>query len=28
VAQSIQDFNEGRLMELTEGCLHAHKHGH
>jgi len=28
VAQSIQDFLEGRLEELTEGCLHAHEHEH
>ncbi len=26
VAQSIEDFVEGRLAELTEGCLHAHEH--
>ena len=24
--QSIKDFSEGRLQELTEGCLHAHEH--
>jgi len=28
VAQSIEDFVEGRLAELTEGCLHAHEHEH
>ena len=26
--QSIRDFSEGRLVELTEGCLHAHEHAH
>jgi predicted Fe-Mo cluster-binding NifX family protein len=28
VAQSVKDFLEGRLEELTEGCLHAHEHEH
>lgn len=28
VAQSIRDFAEGGLTELTEGCLHAHEHEH
>jgi predicted Fe-Mo cluster-binding NifX family protein len=28
VAQSIEDFKEGRLAELTEGCLHAQEHDH
>ncbi len=28
VAQNVQDFKEGRLTELTEGCLHAHEHEH
>jgi predicted Fe-Mo cluster-binding NifX family protein len=28
VAQSMEDFREGRLAELTEGCLHAQEHGH
>jgi predicted Fe-Mo cluster-binding NifX family protein len=26
--QSIKDCSEGRLVELTEGCLHAHEHAH
>lgn len=26
--QSVKDFVEGRLEELTEGCLHAHEHEH
>jgi len=26
--QSIKDFVEGRLEELTEGCLHAEEHEH
>ncbi|MCW4051137.1 MAG: NifB/NifX family molybdenum-iron cluster-binding protein [Candidatus Bathyarchaeota archaeon] len=26
--QSIKDFIDGKLRELTEGCLHAEKHGH
>ena len=26
--QSIQDFVEGKLQELTEGCLHAENHEH
>lgn len=26
--QSIKDFTEGKLEELTEGCLHAHEHEH
>jgi predicted Fe-Mo cluster-binding NifX family protein len=26
--QSIDDFVEGRLEELTEGCLHAERHDH
>jgi predicted Fe-Mo cluster-binding NifX family protein len=28
VVQSLEDFNEGQLQELTEGGLHAHKHEH
>ena len=28
VVQSVEDFKEGRLMELTEGCLHAQEHEH
>ncbi len=28
VARSLEDFKEGRLSELTEGCLHAHEHRH
>ncbi len=26
--QSIQDYVEGKLQELTEGCLHAENHEH
>ena len=26
--QSIKDFTDGKLEELTEGCLHAHEHEH
>jgi len=26
VAQTIADFIDGRLKELTEGCLHSHQH--
>ena len=28
VEVSIQDFVDGKLTELTEGCLHAHDHEH
>ncbi len=28
VTKSIEDFVEGRLAELTEGCLYAHEHEH
>lgn len=26
--RSIQDYLEGKLVELTEGCLHAESHDH
>jgi predicted Fe-Mo cluster-binding NifX family protein len=26
--QSIKDYTDGKLEELTEGCLHAHEHAH
>ena len=26
--QSVQDYIDGRLKELTEGCLHAENHEH
>jgi len=26
--RSIQDYLEGKLVELTEGCLHADSHDH
>ena len=26
--QSIQDYVDGKLQELTEGCLHAENHEH
>lgn len=26
--RSIQDYLEGKLVELTEGCLHAERHDH
>jgi predicted Fe-Mo cluster-binding NifX family protein len=26
--QSVQDYVEGKLQELTEGCLHAENHEH
>lgn len=26
VAQTLADFIDGRLKELTEGCLHSHQH--
>lgn len=28
VEKSIQHYVEGKLTELTEGCLHAHDHEH
>jgi predicted Fe-Mo cluster-binding NifX family protein len=28
VAQTLEGFVEGRLTELTEGCLHAHEDEH
>lgn len=28
VENSIQDYVDGKLTELTEGCLHDHEHEH